>query len=90
MVKATLGIPGQFVPLISMKCSSLQSELNAAQQQIEKIKKSNETRIKEIEQEHQDSLKRTLEEALEQNVKELSFTREKVCLSQTFALFPLL
>jgi len=44
----------------------LQSELNAAQQQIEKIKKSNETRIKEIEQEHQDSLKRTLEEALEQ------------------------
>jgi chromosome segregation ATPase len=74
----------------TMKCSSLQSELNAAQQQIEKIKKSNETRIKEIEQEHQDSLKRTLEEALEQNVKELSLTREKVCLSQTFALFPLL
>jgi Skp family chaperone for outer membrane proteins len=68
----------------TMKCSSLQSELNAAQQQIEKI---NETRLKEIEQEHQGSLKRTLEEALEQNEKELSLTREKVCLSQTFAFF---
>jgi hypothetical protein len=37
----------------TMKYSSLQSELNATQQQIEKIKSSNETHLKEMEQEHQ-------------------------------------
>lgn len=73
-----------------MKCSSLQSERNAAQQLVEKIKNSNEIRIKEIRQEHQDSFKRTLEDAVKQYEKELILTREKVCLSQAFAFIPLI
>lgn len=73
-----------------MKCSSLQSERNAAQQLVEKIKNSYDTRIKEIEQEHQDSFKRTLEDTIKHYEKELSLIREKVCLSLAFVSVPLL